>query len=274
MIALYAGWRWWTRREPMAEREIYRGVYYQCLRLPESAESGGLAHVVRVDLTVPGIKIWLTPMDFGDNPAGWEYSTKRVGRVVRDEHMAVAVNGTFFAERTSVPPLAGDPARSIQTIIVEHRMNHLYEPRGMCLLWFDDDLTPHIENHHPLRPGVIPRARWAIGGYTVVLWDGKPVPDNNVATDARTMAAIDADRRMLWLAVFEKASYHAGASVLASLGAREAINLDGGTSTAMALGDDAAGVRPGLVMAGWRPVADQFGIQAEPLSGESGAKSP
>lgn len=271
VAALGAGWRWWTRREPMAEREIYRGVHYQCLQLPDTPESGGLAHIVRVDLSAPGIKIWLTPMDFPPSAAGWEYSTKRVGRTVRDERLAVGVNGTFFSERMPIPPLAGDPARSVQTIVVEHAMNHLFQPLNMCLLWFDDDLTPHIENHHPLRPGVIPRARWAIGGYTIVLWDGKPVPNSDVHVDARTMTGIDPDRRILWLAVFEKVSFRAGAGVLAGLGAREAINLDGGTSSAMALGDNAVGVRPGLVMGGWRPVADQFGIQAEPLE-NSGRK--
>lgn len=272
IIALGAGWRWWTRRVPMAEREIYRGVYYQCARLPETAESGGLAHIVRVDLSAPGIQIWLTPMDPAASAQGWEYYTKRVGRAVKDARLAVGVNGTYFSEHSSYPPLAGDLARSVQTIVFEHTMNHLYQPRGMCLLWFDDDLTPHLENHHPLRPGVIPRARWAIGGDDVVLWDGKAIPGTGVTPDARTMAAIDPTRRMLWLAVFEKASYHFAANTLVDLGAQEGVMLDGGTSSAMALGDQAVGVRPGLLMAGWRPVADQFGIQADPLDGRSSPK--
>ncbi len=265
-IAIFLTWRWWTRREPMAEREIYRGVYYQCLRLPETSQSGGLAHIVRVDLAAPGIGIWITPMDSIAVAKGWEYSTQRVGRTVEAGQLAVAVNGTLFSDSSPYIPLAGNWARSTQTIVVEHTMNHLYQPREVAVMWFEDDLTPHLENYHPpIRPDVIPRARWAIGGDSVVLWDGKADPDVGAA-DARTMLAIAPERRMLWLAVFEKASYRFAAEKLAGLGATQAIMLDGGTSSTMALGDKALGVRPGLLMAGWRPVADQFGIKAEPLT--------
>jgi hypothetical protein len=51
---------------------------------------------------------------------------------------------------------------------------------------------------------------------------------------------------------------------LTNLGARDGILLDGGDSSSMAIGTGARVVSPEKVY-GWRPVANQFGIRAEPL---------
>jgi hypothetical protein len=41
--------------------------------------------------------------------------------------------------------------------------------------------------------------------------------------------------------------------------------LDGGGSSSMAVGKGAAGVSPGVLYGGWRPVATFFGIKAQPI---------
>jgi hypothetical protein len=51
---------------------------------------------------------------------------------------------------------------------------------------------------------------------------------------------------------------------LADLGAKDRMLLDGGDSSSMAIGTGAKVVSPGPVY-GWRPVANQFGVRAEPL---------
>ena len=58
-----AGWFWWTCPRPVPPTEIFRGITYSCLRLPDSDEGSGLVHVARVDLAVPGIGLYVTPLD-------------------------------------------------------------------------------------------------------------------------------------------------------------------------------------------------------------------
>ena len=51
---------------------------------------------------------------------------------------------------------------------------------------------------------------------------------------------------------------------LADIGAKDGMLLDGGDSSSMVIGTGASVVSPGAVH-GWRPVANQFGVRAEPL---------
>jgi hypothetical protein len=51
---------------------------------------------------------------------------------------------------------------------------------------------------------------------------------------------------------------------LSDLGARDGMLLDGGDSSSMAIGTGASIVSSGVIY-GRRPVANQFGVKAEPL---------
>src|ERR1019366_10290261 len=53
----------WTYHGPFPPTEIYRGITYSCRHLPEGPQSGGLLHMVRADLNVPGVSLYVTPMD-------------------------------------------------------------------------------------------------------------------------------------------------------------------------------------------------------------------
>jgi len=52
---------------------------------------------------------------------------------------------------------------------------------------------------------------------------------------------------------------------LSQLGAREGMLLDGGGSSAMAIGQGARGIFPNILFGGSRPVATYFGIKAIPF---------
>jgi hypothetical protein len=65
---------------------------------------------------------------------------------------------------------------------------------------------------------------------------------------------LSSGNKLLFLAVFEKASQRRAVEKLAQLGAKEGMLPDGGDSTSMALGEQARGVPPG-VQTEWRPVA-------------------
>jgi Phosphodiester glycosidase len=117
-------------------------------------------------------------------------------------------------------------------------------------------------------PIVGPHARYTIHGGTIQavwlhegrVWSG---PDRH--PDARTAVAIDAGRKLLFLAVAQWIPPRLMLETLANLGAREGMLLDGEGSSAMAVGEGARGIEPGEVYGGSRPVATYFGVRARPL---------
>jgi hypothetical protein len=261
--AALVGHRLWTRPRPVGPLVIFQGVTYACEERHEP-ECSGLIMLVRIDLTAPGIGLYLTPVDAEATSRGFQYRLIDVPTVVRREDLAVAINGTFFRAASGMVYRSGDLADSVQTVIVDGQVNHI-DPHSY-MLWFDSDVTPHIETEKPPSRSVLGRARWGIGGGAVPLARGTGWPAAaSCEVDRRTAVAIDSQRRLLWLAVFENASSLAAARILAEHGARDGFLLDGGHSTVMAFGPKVAGVRAGTVFGGARPVATVLGIKADPL---------
>ena len=84
-------------------------------------------------------------------------------------------------------------------------------------------------------------AYWAVGGFPVLMEDGEysilPGDPDNARRDARTVAGWDASGQLFLVTIDQRPDWSAGASMveaarlLRTLGAVEAINLDGGGST-------------------------------------------
>jgi exopolysaccharide biosynthesis protein len=125
--------------------------------------------------------------------------------------------------------------------------------------------------------------RWAVSGNAMVLNQGAIVSTAKDGTrHPRSVAGLSADRKTLILVALDgrAPSHSIGANmvelgeVMLSLGAHDAINLDGGGSTAMILRDAETGVfavanRPSEVVAGTsvpaeRPVVDVIGVKLLP----------
>jgi hypothetical protein len=265
IVAALSGYLWWNRRQPVSPTEVYEGVTYGCERLETTDGGASLVHWVRIDLAARGIEIYVTPVDPEAVTQGWQFRLKRTGKAVREEQLAVATNATMFATDSGWLPMSGDLARAVETTVADHQVSHLWE--HTYLLWFDDDLTPHLETTKPPGDSVLTKARWGIGGQGVGLAGGK-VPEGmeRGRVDSRTAVGIDGGNKLLFLAVFEKASPRRALEKLAELGAKEGMLLDGGDSTSMALGGQARGVRPGVLTGDWRPVATHFGIRANALA--------
>ena len=261
--AAVVAYEWWTRPRPTQPTTIFRGVTYSCFEAHEP-ECRDLVHVVKVDLAAPGIELYLTPLNSSAVAQGWQYRLDSAGSVLEREKLAVVVNATFFTSDSGLIQWSGDLARSGQTIIADGQISHL-DPHSY-LLWFESDLTPHLEFAAPPKAAVLRRARWAIGGGAVSLWKGKrhEVTDKHLM-DRRTAIGIDSRRKLLWLAIFENASFDGVARVLAAQGVQDGFLLDGGHSTTMVLSADAAHVQTGEMLHGWRPVATFLGIRATPL---------
>jgi hypothetical protein len=222
-------------------------------------------HWVQVDLSAPGIGLYVTPLDAEAVANGWQYRLRWISDVVRRERLAVVINGTLFSSDTGRwrPQLPGDLARSLETVVADHVVSHIWE--HTYLMWFDDQLTPHLDLSKPPKPADLARAKWGIGGQGIGLRDGKLWPGNTRSPDSRTAVAIDAARKLLFLAVAEDISPHLILQKLAELGAKDGMLIDGGHSSAMAIGQLAKHVSSGVVLSYWRPTATQFGVRAQPL---------
>jgi hypothetical protein len=230
-----------------------------------SEEGSGFVHWVRVDLTAPGLELYVTPKDPTAVSQGWEYRLRRVEDVVDQEHLAVAINGTLFTSNSSWRPhMSGDFANGVETVVAGHVVNHMWE--HTYLLWFDAELTPHLRQSKPPMAAELATAKWGIGGQSVWLWDGKVWNGSSRIPDSRTAVAIEPERKLLFLGVGDNISPRLILQKLADLGAKDGMLLDGGGSSSMAIGKDAKGVLPGIVYGGWQPVATQFGVRARPIN--------
>src|SRR5262249_19644950 len=197
---------------------------------------------------------------------GWQYRLRWIDDVVSNEHLAVAINGALFTS-TPVwrPRLPGDLARGVETVVSDHVTSHLWE--HTYLLWFDNELVPHLRPSKPPTSVELREAKWGIGGQGVWLHNGQVWPASDRRPDSRTAVAIDDRRKLLFLAVAEWVSPRLLLQRLADLGAREGMLLDGGGSSAMAIGEGAQGISPGPLFGGSRPVATYFGVRARSAPG-------
>jgi hypothetical protein len=252
----------WDRRGSQSPTEIFAGITYGRERLETTQEGRGFLHWVRIDLTTAGIELYVTPLDPVARAQGWQYRLQRIDDVVSREHLAVAINGTLFTSNSGWwPRMSGDLANSVETVVADHVVSHVWE--HTYLLWFDDQLMPHLRPSKPPTAAELGRTKWAIGGQGVGLWGGKVWPGSSRSPDSRTAVAVDQQRKLLFLAVGQHISPHLLLKRLVDLGAKDGMLLDGGSSSSMAIGQGAAGVPAGILYGGSRPVAIYFGVRAQ-----------
>ena len=161
--------------------------------------------------------------------------------------------------------MSGDLANSKEPVMADYVLSHFWE--DAYLLWFDEELTPHLRRSKPLTVAEIATAKWGIGGQDLWLRDGRVWSGDtrSRSADARTAVAVDLSRKLLFLAVGTDISPRLMFQTLANLGAKDGMLLDGGSSSSMAIGKDASGVSAGTVYGGLHPVATQFGVRARRL---------
>lgn len=269
LLALFAADCAYWERCPSQPKAIFVGITYGCERLDRTDEGRGVLHWVRVELGAPGVELFVTPLDPSALEDGFQYRLRWIDDVVRNERLAVAINGSLFTSTPSWRPrLPGDLAKGVETVVSEHVPSHLWE--HTYLLWFDDYLNAHLRPSKPPKPEELRQAKWGIGGQGVGLQNGKIWSGTDRTPDSRTAIGIDSERKLLFLAVAEWASPHLVLEELAKLGVRDAMLLDGGGSSTIAMGEGAQDLARGALFGGWRPVATFFGVRAHRLNSPSG----
>lgn len=255
----------WFCKNFSSPRSIFEGVTYGCDVIELSEEGSGVFHWARVDLTAPGIELYVTPLDSTAMSEGWQYRLRLVGEVVRHENLALAVNGTLFAAKPRLwLRMPGDFANGIEPIVASGVISHMW--RDAYLLWFDDEMTPHLRPSKPIKPSELATAKWAIGGQDFWLRNGSVWSGSSREPDSRTAVGVDLLHRILFLAVGTHISPRLIFEKLAALGAKDGMLLDGGNSSSIAIGQGATDVPSGTVYGYWRPVANHFGVRARRLN--------
>jgi hypothetical protein len=177
--------------------EIFEGITYGCKQLEPSKEASGVVHWVRISLTAPGIALYVTSQDPTAVSQGWQYRLRRVGDVVTREHLAVAINGTlFYAKSNHLLQMSGDLANAKEPVVADHTISHVWD--DIYLLWFDDQLTPHLRPSKGFSDAELAMAKWGIGGQDFWLQDGKVWSGDRrcYIPDAQTAVAVDLPRKL------------------------------------------------------------------------------
>ena len=181
-----------------------------------------------INLATPGIELYVTPLDPVAVAQGWQYRLRRVGDVVDKEKLEVAVNGTLFESHSRWRPrMAGGRRNRRLPPNSLGRNGESADKRFGCKAAKSGAVAAVTRMHELQWP--------SIGSANSCFW-----PSANMS------------RRVRW-------------QELANLGAKDGMLLDGGGSSSMAIGKDAAGVSAGVLYGGWRPVATHFGVRARPI---------
>jgi hypothetical protein len=216
----------------------------------ESAPPLPLAiHVLRIDLTRPGIEFAVTP---GEPNAGHGFRAQTTSEFLVRYGMSAAVNASFFdpfksgtAGGDDYYPRSGDP---VNVLGLSMHAGRIDSPPN-------DD--PKINGAVCIRkPAAVTIVRGqacpagtdeALAAGPLLLADGVPQAHtlSVTARHPRTAFGLSADRRTAWMVVVDGrqltsvgATLPEMAEVFLRLGASEALNLDGGGSTALVIAEE------------------------------------
>jgi len=269
------------RRTVSPWTEIFQGVSYLSKRLPDDPQGRGMMYLIRVDLNVPGTDFHSRPYFQNESrPGAGLYHLEYPWQFVEREHLAAAVNGTFFGPVQSPPSVPGLPrtfvfygslAQQDGLIVMDHQA--VGGRVDGTFIWLDQDRTPHMRvDRYQRIIQTLQASRFAVFNWYPLVLNGQPGRDTEPGAHtpdpklhARTVLGVDTHKRLLYLACFEHASLLTAARELIREGVPDAIACDGGGSSCLTLGDQARHIRPGTVLGGLRPVGAIFGIRADPL---------
>lgn len=260
----------------------------QPLALQRFALPGPVAGVVaRVDLRDPRVKVELV-MAEGAPPAAAVDCAGRLevpSAVARRHGFAVAVNASYFhaeakeVDGRKVPYFVGNCGTPVGWHVADGKVRT--RPSQAHI---QATLVGHAGGRLSLHPRLeqLPAdASFAVSGNALVLVEGRVAPKPGGVRHPRTAVGLSADGGTLVLAAVDGRQPHSRGVSLAELGdlmksfgAHDALNLDGGGSTAMVMQDLVSGVftvvnRPSERAAGFpdtpleRPVVDVLGVSVQ-----------
>ncbi|MBI5094694.1 MAG: phosphodiester glycosidase family protein [Candidatus Hydrogenedentes bacterium] len=222
----------------------------------------------RIDLRAPGIRFFVTPPL---EPGASETSGMKTSTFLKRYGLQLAVNASAF---DPVQENEGTPIRIVGLSVSEGVM---YSPPSENYGALMIDRANRVTIAAP--PVDASNAYNGVGGFGALLEHGENVGEEEEKRHPRTAAGVSRDGRYLYLLVLDgrQPLHSAGATTAETadwmkwLGAYDALNLDGGGSSAMVIADEAGGAKilnrpihngvPGTE----RVVGNHLGIFARPL---------
>jgi len=193
-------------------------------------------HALRIDLTMSNLRIVAYP---GGSYRGGFFSVK-VSSFVRDNGLLAGINALPFDTSSETE---GEPRINVGIVIADGIMLSPPHKRYDALVFYKDGHTAIVAQSE-IKDHDTENIENAVGGFYRILEHGELVPRILNLSDRhpRSAAGISPDGKFLYLLVIDGRQFKSIGSTEAetallfkALGASEAVNLDGGGSSALAL---------------------------------------
>ena len=281
LVCVVAGLSACATVSPSREQELFRGVTYRETWTP--GDHAARTHVVRLQLHRSGLRFAVTP---ADNSRGMEYTARLTSAYMHQRHAQIGFNASYFLPfeggsrgADDFYPHVGDPVNASGAVVaagaVVSPVETNLDERVDAILCFDAARAVIADGQvcpTGFGEGVAAGPRLLTGGQIV------PSTQTYALTpQPRTAFALSRDGRTAWIVTVDGrqpdsvgADLPDLAAFLRDLGASEAINLDGGGSSTLAVeGSDGAPVVLNRtihtgVIGRERPVANHVLIFASP----------
>jgi Phosphodiester glycosidase len=273
-LLLYA--QFYLQRPPRTNLEttLFQGITYQ--REAHSTPRPYLLHVVTIDLTAPGIGVFVTPGK--PTPDDREIHAQTTSEFVQEFKLQLAINANYFFPFSEDNPWDFYPHSGDRTNVLGQAISQgfIYSPAQAKwpVLCFDAENRAQI-----LESGKCPNQTvHAVAGRHLLVNRGAAINLDKLEDDkpyARMAVAIDKPGKKLWLIAVDgkQPLYSEGVTlaelseIVLKLGVQTALNLDGGGSTTLVVRDRSgiralnAPIHTKLPMR-QRPVANHLGFFA------------
>jgi Phosphodiester glycosidase len=229
--------------------QLYPGVLYE--RRVTKSPRPVVFHIIRIDLTTPGLRFFTTPGNQAKEHAKLPFPAKKTSQFLKDYGCQIAINGDFFYPcKINNPkdyyPHDGDFVTPEGDAISQGTIYATRDPHD-----WTTTLSITKDNHISIGTLLPPTPYNAIGGHALNLINF--AKNTEKQTNPRTIVAHDATRKILYFVIIDgrQRGYSEGltgeetARFVQALGATEAMLLDGGGSTVLVQEDtqDKSGFR-------------------------------
>jgi len=224
--------------------------------------------IAEIDLTNPRVRVKVSPGGPDpDGPGQWQTTLMRPTSIATRDGFDLVVNGDFFRARNikdaegALAAFRSDVWSAVSGVAVSNGKTWSTATTSRPCLVVETNHAVSIRNLSRPLPGAIE----IVSGNTILVADGKAAPHVNLQRHPRTAVGLDAKKSKLILLVVDGRkpgvaagmSYDELAAEMIRLGCRDALNLDGGGSSVMAVRDSSR--------------TDAFQILNEPTDGRERA---
>jgi uncharacterized protein YigE (DUF2233 family) len=279
-LAVYADLLGQRPPRTLLQQPLFQGIAYR--REARSTPRPLMVHIVTVDLSAPGVEVLVTPGEPGTDKL--DVAARTTAEFLQEFKLQLAINANFFYPfRENAPwdfyPRRGERVKALGQAISN---GNIYakpdrEWPALCLR----DRTAEI-----VASGLCPfGTQHAVAGSHILVSEGQAVTwkaksQETIEPYARVVVGIDRSGQRLWIVAIDgKQPFYSEGVTLAELsqmmqqfGVRDALNLDGGGSTTLAIADPQRGAVPlnspihaKLPML-QRPVVNHLGFKARSLA--------